>query len=192
MLEPVLWPRTGIFAMNQQQNNSNKRQQAIDPTIYGVASDCVHEWWWCLIRYEKIARLHRVQPRRTNERTLLQYDTWHTTVPGTWYTSRKKGVHVLSSCHTQDRSNPTTRLKKHDPDVPLLLFIPLLLVKNYWYKYSIDLPVDEVTVSVDEGTGKSVFIVEIIRHVYIVLFGVRKQRQVSGPPHCSDRTSRVG
>ena len=118
------------------------------------------------------------------------HDTRRCQVLGTH--QEKKGVHVLSSCHTQDRSNPTTRLKKHDPDVPLLLFIPLLLVKNYWYKYSIDLPVDEVTVSVDEGTGKSVFIVEIIRHVYIVLFGVRKQRQVSGPPHCSDRTSRVG
>ena len=35
----------------------------------------------------------------------------------------------------------------------------------------IDLPVDEVTVSVDEGTGKSVFVDERNRHARIVFLG---------------------
>ena len=46
----------------------------------------------------------------------------------------------------------------------------------------IDLPVDEVTYSVDEGTGKEVFIGrDIFAGMFLSGFGVRKQTQVAGP-----------
>ena len=47
------------------------------------------------------------------------------------------------------------------------------------------MPVDEVTVSVDGGTSKSVFMVKSA-------FGVRKQRRFLPTSHCFDQTSRVG
>ena len=54
-----------------------------------------------------------------------------------------------------------------------------------------DLPVDEVTVSVDEGTGKNVFIDKRIRHVRN---GVLASGYMTGSlptSHCLDQTSGV-
>ena len=52
-------------------------------------------------------------------------------------------------------------------------------------------PVDEVTVSVDEETGKSVFI-ERIRHVYTGVLGSANITGRLPTSHCSDQTYRVG
>ena len=64
--------------------------------------------------------------------------------------------------------------------------------KGFWGRKRIDFPEGEVTVSVDEETGKSVLLTGRIRHVCAGFLGSANATGSLPTSHCLDKTYRVG